>query len=357
MAVSRSVSKTWCRAFGGVGNLPGVVLRIGEKEFAAPVAAAIGSAYQVVCVRCVGVDETPLPAHSCLGELVAMNHYGAGAMSSACQMSVHLGNDGYEVDVEVDRVDVAFVRVRTYRQQPSWGDERGFHSVVTVLFDLFEQNPADEAGASAGIGIRPRVLGPENGGSWAGDGLLGACDHLGLVFLDLAELGVRLKAHQVQAPDDLIDFLGTHDLADELVADGVVIPVWGMRPWLYRVAAPGYAHHFLPLGRKVGDSFRYRFSAPLARLSVVPGSELHGWRRVRDGPLPSIQFSGAPVTGVEVTIYTATGYEPISPELEVGVLPTVVLRPLADVEAGCDEPVVLDPFDLGSLADPWLDHL
>ena len=312
-------------------------------EFAAPTEDVMGAAYLVVSVRRVAADEDPMAAHSALGVLVGESSYETNLEGSTGATSLLLANGDYSLDIDLELPNVRLVRARTYRSWPSWAEEREFHSVVTLLFDLFEAalGTRGAAGSCAGRAID---------GGW----LLGPCDHLGVVLLDVLEVAGRLSAEGLEGSADLIELLGSHVLADELVAHGAVIPVWGMRPWLYRVVSPAPSPRFLPLGRKVGSSFEYRFSSARSRLSVVRGADLCRWNRVRDGSPPSISFSREPVEGVEVSVYSATGFEPMFPELEVAVLPTIVISPLAEAEEPCAAPIELDPFDVQSLAAEWV---
>lgn len=90
---------------------------------------------------------------------------------------------------------------------------------------------------------------------------------------------------------------------------------------------------------------------------VVRDSELHDWPRLRRVWGWHLPLAPQPVSAVEVTLYAATGSEPIAPEVEVTLLPTLVVTPRARPALGAPTPVGAERFTTEGLAVTWTDVL
>lgn len=333
----------WARAFGGVGNALGCRLEIpGAGEIVAvpeELPEVAGAAFLEVMV----LDETKpgavAPLHPMVGQRLRIAEVTMGVGTREGPWRLVLNRGRFVTDVETRARSFDRVLVEVFRRVPDWADDRAYHSLVTVVFRLRagEAKPAPDLTEDGGLAV------------------VGVCDHLGMVLLDLGATRALLEREGLADTDDFIAVLGSTEIGDELVRDGSLIPLWGMRPWLYRLVVPSDRPTWLPLGSEVTPSQRAPRPPNTRTLTVAPGRALLDVPTFLAQDWPTIRLRDERARSLHVGLWSLLGYEPIAPVMEAVVLPTFLLCESSDPPPSEPSPPFeeIDPFLPLPPTNPW----
>ncbi len=220
-------------------------------------------------------------------------------------------NDGrFEVPTNLRLEGSMQVLLEIYIAAPAFGGQIDFYSCVTFVFRFNREDEnrliADPIYAHSRLGTSCVV------------------DHLGFVLVDRGCVSELLRASGHGAEDDLLRLFSETEIATGLIADGAMIPVWGMRSWLYRIAVCPDAITAAPFGRRASTRRVFRLPLTCKGYHIIPGSALRSWTKCESHTWPHLDLPGAGAS-LAVELFTSDGYEPMDPAHQVGILPTLVI--------------------------------
>ncbi len=196
-------------------------------------------------------------------------------------------------------------------------NEDHFAAVVTLWIRLTRagtsERPAEQDGAALSLYV----------------------DELGFVLCDPPRVDRILAARrdEIDGAGGILEAVGSGMLGEALLDDGAFFPIWGMRPWLYRIATPGAGATLCPLGHEVASPVVFRSAGFAAGIRVIPGSCLRSAARIDWERWPVLELPGTG-DGLQIGSFVSGGPEPIDPDHAVGIVPTVWLARTLDVPAG-----------------------
>jgi len=157
-------------------------------------------------------------------------------------------------------------------------------------------------------------------------------DEFGFVLVDETKARKMLGAYSsaIESAGGIMEAFGASELGEAMIDAGAMIPVWGMRPWVYRLASVQVGD-VCPFGREVLAPVVVRNATFADGARLIPGSELRGRCHVDFSRWPVLDLGCG--DSLAVSAYVSGGFEPINPVVPVGIVPTfVVLR--IDAAAG-----------------------
>lgn len=337
----------WARAFGGVGNALGARLELPGAGVVEAVTDPWPEIASAAFLEVMLLDETrgaaPVPLHPMVGERLHESETSlpAGVHPGPWALVLNRGRFTTEIDVGERSFDRVIVEV--YRKKPDWGDDPAYHSLVTLVFRLRSEGVPERVVLSSHERSTVAVLGP--------------CDHLGMVLLDVEATTSILEREGLADATDLIAVFGNTEVGTELIRRGELVPLWGMRPWLYRLSVLGPGRAWCPLGGLVAPVQHVPTPPGLRRLTVVPGRALLRWDELRLNLWPQIALVDPARRSLRLELWSLAGFEPITPGQEVGILPTFVVTESAEIPSVGEDLIFgsADPFSLrGAPNDPWM---
>ncbi|MEX1367864.1 MAG: hypothetical protein AB1Z98_32345 [Nannocystaceae bacterium] len=334
----------WARAFGGVGNALGCTLEIpGAGTFQAVPARmpeVAGAAFVEVMILDETEPEAIGPLHPMVGARLRSEVFEVGQGERAGPWRLSLNRGKFETLVQTQGRRFDSIVAEVYRREPEWADDREYHSLVSVVFRL-RNGEARSPDAAGDDGVRS---------------VMGACDHLGMVLIDFEATRAALEREGLAEVDDLIAVFGSTEVGTELMSRGELIPIWGMRPWLYRLVRLPAQRSWCPLGCFVASTSGIPMAAGSGGLTVVPGRSLSRWQELGQERWPRLQRRDPASRSWGLELSILDGFEPIDPASRVGVLPTILMveRSVEPVSAA-DVPFAgVDPFAVDDDEDdPW----
>ncbi len=316
----RPMTDSWMMSFGGQGNTEGWSICAADRSLAMPDIRFGRAAWTTLFVTwgddvpgLHAVVGAPLP-----GQVSIPGDPGGGATD----LGRLVVDDGLRLEHPAGARRVTGIPAGRYRvwfraraaDVSAVSDEEHFSAVVTLGLHLSALEAPDP---------------PEF--RQDGEALNLRLDELGLVLCDppIVDRVLQQRQDLVRRQGGILDAIAGSSLAEELLDSGAFLPVWGMRPWVYRVASGGVRSTVCPLGHRVGEPVTLHASGFRAGVHVVPGGVLRGADTVDWGRWPVLGLRGAG-PALRLSTFVTGGPEPLDPDRSVGILATIWLSRCAE---------------------------
>lgn len=124
---------------------------------------------------------------------------------------------------------------------------------------------------------------------------------------------------------DLIEQFTTTELANEMMAEGVMALCWGLTPWVYMIGLESNEDHLLqfPMPTKKSQHGFYRIKSDFKNLSIIPGVSLLSWDTESKSVWPYFFIEGSKNT-LEIKITTIPAKNPHT--TDITPIPFATLR-------------------------------
>lgn len=303
-------------SLGGQGNAACWTLH--GRSRVALADATYGRSARTVLLVTWGATQTPM--HRLVGQRTWSARLGELEVGTS---PLRLEHPSFQVEIPGVPVGRWYGSLEAYACEPhgflDGANEDHFAAVVTLWIRLTPPGTAGDCGEQDGSAVSLYV------------------NELGFVLCDAPRVDRILDARsdEISAAGGILEAVGSTSVGEELLDDGAFFPIWGMRPWLYRIATQGAGATLCPLGHEVASPLVFRMAEVASRIRVIPGDCLRGATRIDWARWPVIDLPGTG-DGLKISSFVSGGPEPIDPHHAVGIVPTVWLARTPEVPRGAN---------------------
>lgn len=128
----------------------------------------------------------------------------------------------------------------------------------------------------------------------------------GFILADLPRMRERIRHELGEGELNLVDVLSQGDLAERLMAEGMMSILWGLTPWCYSIfgISDKKLTARLPLEGLPVQTGIYRIPANLNHLSITPVNALRNWEECANTSWPRLFIEGKGST-LQLELYLA----------------------------------------------------